>query len=337
MQNVILQMEKELHAKLAIELKQLQDHQSAQFQQIFNLIQQQQGPASASPSPQAAPPASQPPAPASPKSRHSSEPFSIMSISQPARLKPSDFPKFQGSDEQDIDTWISHVSSIFKHSQHPEPQFLALLPMLLQGQALDWFTSLGDQADHFTTWSHWQQALKEAFRGPNYLENLQTKLFTRKLQADEPVSQYFRDKLSLLNRCFGNSVPNSFKSSEIISGLPFTYQSLVKAARGQHSSDQSLETLRRLLIDLEDGAKQFMQQEDSFAEEEHSDDEDHLQQYQEQQSPSFSPRQPLPSQAKAYKDSFKDISQVTCFKCNDKGHYANACPLLPPKQAVHSQ
>ncbi|KAJ3272264.1 hypothetical protein HDV01_005803 [Terramyces sp. JEL0728] len=43
--------------------------------------------------------------------------------------------------------------------------------------------------------------------------------------------------------------------------------------------------------------------------------------------------QPQPQQRKAMKNNdrsgFRQISEVTCFKCGEKGHYANHCPNKP--------
>lgn len=236
-----------------------------------------------------------------PEERFNSEP-SMVSLSSDDTLKSSlrakDLPKFHGntSGKLDVDDWIKQVNAIWRHAGTKEEHLIAWLPLLLQDQAFDWFTSLEAEGKQLSTWAEWQTALRNAFRGPNYLDELESKLQYRRLEDNESVNDYFRDKTALLSKRYGRTVSPSFKVQEVIRGLPYQMQSLVKACRGQTPKDNSLEALRRLLIDLEPGMRPNKR---------------------------FASKQPV-NQASNGKD--KDNSTVTCYGCGSVGHYRNECP-----------
>jgi hypothetical protein len=59
------------------------------------------------------------------------------------KLKASDLPKFSGKDNEDVDQWIEKVSAIYEYSGVHDSDLLQQLPLVLQGNALTWFTQLG--------------------------------------------------------------------------------------------------------------------------------------------------------------------------------------------------
>jgi hypothetical protein len=61
-----------------------------------------------------------------------------------SKIKPSDLPKFYGKDNEDVDEWIEKVSAIFTYSRARDIDLLRILPLLLHGNASDWFTTLGE-------------------------------------------------------------------------------------------------------------------------------------------------------------------------------------------------
>ena len=85
-----------------------------------------------------------------------------------SKLKPSDLPKFYGKDTEDVDDWIDKVSAITTYSNAKDPELLKLLPLLLNGNASEWFTTLGDEGRRrLNTWDAWKAALRNAFYLPD--------------------------------------------------------------------------------------------------------------------------------------------------------------------------
>ena len=66
-----------------------------------------------------------------------------------SRIKSSDLPKFHGKDHEDVDQWIEKVNAIYEYSGMRDNELLQHLPMILQGNALQWFTQLGARRHRF--------------------------------------------------------------------------------------------------------------------------------------------------------------------------------------------
>ncbi|KAJ9092094.1 hypothetical protein QFC21_006959 [Naganishia friedmannii] len=85
------------------------------------------------------------------------------------RIKPSDLPKFYGKDTEDVDEWIEKVSAIFTYSRAKDIDLLRILPLILQGNASVWFTTLGDEGRaRLTSWNAWKAALRNGFYLPDH-------------------------------------------------------------------------------------------------------------------------------------------------------------------------
>ena len=70
-----------------------------------------------------------------------------------SKIKPSDLPKFFGKDTEDVDEWIEKVSAIFTYSHAKDIDLLRILPLLLHGNASEWFTTLGEEGRaRLTSW-----------------------------------------------------------------------------------------------------------------------------------------------------------------------------------------
>jgi hypothetical protein len=117
---------------------------------------------------------------------------------QGTRLKASDLPKFNGRDNEDVDQWIEKVTAIFDFSGASNAALLQQLPLILQGNALTWFTQLGrEKRSTFLTWDHWQTAIRNAFYMPNHRANLRRQCLYRTLRRNESFADYFQDKQKL--------------------------------------------------------------------------------------------------------------------------------------------
>lgn len=86
-----------------------------------------------------------------------------------SKLKTSDLPKFYGKDTEDVDDWIEKVSAITTYSGARDSELLRLLPLLLSGNASEWFTTLGEEGrSRLNTWTAWKAALRNAFYLPDH-------------------------------------------------------------------------------------------------------------------------------------------------------------------------
>jgi hypothetical protein len=86
-----------------------------------------------------------------------------------SKLKASDLPKFYGKDTEDVGDWIEKVSAITTYSQARDSELLKLLPLLLNGNASEWFATLGEAARaQLSTWELWKAALRNAFYLPDH-------------------------------------------------------------------------------------------------------------------------------------------------------------------------
>lgn len=222
------------------------------------------------------------------------------------KLKPSSLPSFTGADPSqcDVDDWIEQVQAIFDYSCASEQQLLSLLPMVLKGIALDWFTGLGPTRHTYKTWNDWKDALRNAFRPPNFEARIHHQLTRRTLKDNESFSEYFHAKSKLINRRWGNNVSDSIKMEEIISGMPSPMHALIRTHMA--SSTKSMESLRRSLMDLEEGLRAQFGHDNMSLDVTSSDSTSSSDNY--------------------FNGSVRDPQEVTCYKCHQQGHYANKCP-----------
>jgi hypothetical protein len=124
--------------------------------------------------------------------------------------------------------------------------------LVLQDNALTWFTQLGRDRHSLQTWSDWQLAIINAFYMPNHRANLRRQCLYRTLDVNESLSDYFSDKKRLQSYVFPNSTPTHDLVEDMIEGIPLTMQPLIKA---NVSRSTTLEEFRRILIDLEPGLR----------------------------------------------------------------------------------
>ncbi|KAJ9112497.1 hypothetical protein QFC22_006244 [Naganishia vaughanmartiniae] len=123
------------------------------------------------------------------------------------KLKASELPKFSGKDNEDVDQWIEKVSAIFEYSGVHDSDLLQQLPLVLQGNALTWFTQLGKDRLALRTWYDWQLAIRNAFYMPNHRANLRRQCLYRTLRVNESFGDYFADKKRLQSYVFPESTP----------------------------------------------------------------------------------------------------------------------------------
>jgi hypothetical protein len=109
-----------------------------------------------------------------------------------SKIKPSDLPKFFGKDNEDVDEWIEKVSAIFTYSQAKDIDLLRILPLLLHGNASEWFTTLGEEGRaRLTSWTAWKAALRNGFYLPDHEMTKQMLCRNRTLKRTESFGDYF--------------------------------------------------------------------------------------------------------------------------------------------------
>jgi hypothetical protein len=115
-----------------------------------------------------------------------------------SKIKPSDLPKFYGKDNEDIDEWIEKVSAIFTYSGARDTELLRILPLLLQGNASEWFTTLGDEGRaRLLTWDAWKAALRNGFYLPDHEMTKRMLCRNRMLKRTESFGDYFQARKAL--------------------------------------------------------------------------------------------------------------------------------------------
>lgn len=179
-------------------------------------------------------------------------PTNYSSAPNKPKLKASDLPKFYGKDSEDVDQWIEKVSAIFEYSGVHDSDLLQQLPLVLQGNALTWFTQLGKERHALRTWHDWQLAIRNAFYMPNHRANLRRQCLYRTLRENESFGDYFSEKKRLQSYVFPASTPVHELIEDMIEGIPLPMQPLIKANVSRYTS---LEEFRRILIDLEPGLR----------------------------------------------------------------------------------
>ncbi|KAJ9102240.1 hypothetical protein QFC19_004785 [Naganishia cerealis] len=179
-------------------------------------------------------------------------PTSYTSVPHRPKIKASDLPKFSGKDNEDVDQWIEKVSAIFEYSGVNDTDLLQQLPLVLQGNALTWFTQLGKDRHSLRTWHDWQLAIRNAFYMPNHRANLRRQCLYRTFRVNESFGDYFADKKRLQSYVFPESTPQHELIEDMIEGIPLTMQPLIKASISRFTT---MEEFRRILIDLEPGLR----------------------------------------------------------------------------------
>jgi hypothetical protein len=170
-----------------------------------------------------------------------------------SKIKPSDLPKFYGKDTEDVDEWVEKVSAIFTYSGAKDTELLRILPLLLQGNAAVWFTSLGDEGRAgLLTWGAWKAALRDGFYLPDHEMTKRMLCRNRMLKRTESFGDYFQARRSLQRYVYPHGTSYKILIKDIMEGLPAHLHPIIRA---NCVDVRNMEDFRQVLIDLEPGIR----------------------------------------------------------------------------------
>jgi hypothetical protein len=147
-----------------------------------------------------------------------------------SKIKPSDLPKFYGKDTEDIDEWIEKVSAIFTYSGAKDTELLRILPLLLQGNASEWFTTLGEEGRlRLQTWDAWKKALRKGFYLPDHEMTKQMLCRNRILKRSESFGDYFQARRALQRYVYPKGTSEKVLIEDILEGIPKHLHPIIRA------------------------------------------------------------------------------------------------------------
>ena len=98
-------------------------------------------------------------------------------------------PTFSGKPEEDGDAWIRHFLNYCRYREYNDAKSLALIKVLLTGNAAVWLDSLPQ--DTVTSFDRLQQAFNERYKTPEILKYKSAKeIFSRRQQPNESCDEY---------------------------------------------------------------------------------------------------------------------------------------------------
>lgn len=170
-----------------------------------------------------------------------------------SKLKTNDLPKFYGKDTEDVDDWIEKVSAITTYSGARDSELLRLIPLLLNGNASEWFTTLGEEGRaRLNTWTAWKAALRNAFYLPDHEMRKRMMCRNRILRRTESFGDYFQARRALQRYLYPEGTPDKILIQDIMEGIPIHLHPIIRA---NSVEVQTIDQFRRVLIDLEPGIR----------------------------------------------------------------------------------
>ncbi|EJD33944.1 hypothetical protein AURDEDRAFT_176995 [Auricularia subglabra TFB-10046 SS5] len=150
----------------------------------------------------------------------------------PAYLpKVKDLPTFHARQRDDVDDWISQISTIHEQLGVDENKACALLPQ-----------------QQLKTWKDCATELRTTFRSANYESAKIHELRMRTWRPGESFANYFNARTRLQHIVFGEVADEKILVLDVLSGLPPILQGVIKSTLGRN--DSSLTELHRVLLDL---------------------------------------------------------------------------------------
>jgi hypothetical protein len=121
--------------------------------------------------------------------------------------------------------------------------------MVLQGNALTWFTQLVNiRRSTLVTWKDWQKALHNAFYLPNHKSALRRQCLHCTLQTTESFSDHFQGKEQPQHYVYPEGTDDFEFLEDVLEGILQTLGPVITASINHFTT---LERFGRFLIDLE--------------------------------------------------------------------------------------
>jgi hypothetical protein len=152
-----------------------------------------------------------------------------------------------------VDDWIEKVSAIFTYSRAKDMDLLRILPLVLHGNASEWFTTLGEEGRaRLTSWDAWKASLRNGFYLPDHEMTKQMLCRNRTLKRNESFGDYFQSRRALQRYVYPPGTIDKVLIKDIMEGIP---QHLHPIIRANSIGVRNIEDFRRVLIDLEPGIR----------------------------------------------------------------------------------
>lgn len=213
-------------------------------------------------------------------------------------------PEFNPSEKnQRIDVWLKKVNECAKVYGWDERTVIHFAVQKLTGLAKTWFESLNSI---LFSWDEWQAKLTNAFPSEQNYGQLFEDMSRRKCRPQEPIENYFYEKLALLNQC---EISGRRAVDCLIHGIcDRTIRSSALALRCEEPD----QLLKFLLSSNKETAFQFQSNKDSSINGQGGDD-----------------KIPIKTDTKTNPNLF-------CYNCKEKGHIFSRCPQ-PLIKCTHCQ
>ena len=148
-------------------------------------------------------------------------------------------PAFSGKPEEDGDAWIRHFLNYCKYRDYNEAKSLALIKVLLTGNAAVWLDSLPQ--DTVGNFNRLQQAFNERYKTPEILKYKSAKeIFSRRQQPNESCDEYIAHMRKLARQIEADEKMTRYA---ILNGLSPQISSFVTQQRPENI-DRLLEAAR---------------------------------------------------------------------------------------------
>ena len=148
-------------------------------------------------------------------------------------------PAFSGKPEEDGDAWIRHFLNYCRYREYNDAKSLALIKVLLTGNAAVWLDSLPQ--DTVANFDRLQQAFNERYKTPEILKYKSAKeIFSRRQQPNESCDEYIAHMRKLARQIEADEKMTRYAilnglsertSSFVTQQRPQTIDSLLEAAR----------------------------------------------------------------------------------------------------------
>ncbi len=222
-------------------------------------------------------------------------------------------PKYNGRHNSDLERWLADYYRISTSAGWSDRQKIDGLTTYLIESAEDWWLSLTNE-EKPKTWYEVQAQMRREFLLEDYQRMKLRELRNKKQTSNEPVAEYIRSVIRLCRTVDAN-MDEGVKIDFILDGLlpelhnrvnHKYYLQLEELKLDLRVAEQRLEKTKPM-TDTRSGSKRYLA-------------------VNAIDTPAYESRQP---RKEFTSQQPKPRKQITCFLCEEIGHYRANCPLLP--------